>query len=104
VFLLLRATPGDPVDAVLGNRAPIVSKRRIERLGYQNLCRCSTSTIWDPYCGWIWEFYRPGSRRLVSDQQYFPATVELAAFSMAVALIIELALVCPHRDQARFSI
>jgi len=26
-------------------------------------------------------------------QQYFPATVELAAFSMAVALIIELALV-----------
>jgi peptide/nickel transport system permease protein len=22
VFLLLRATPGDPVDAVLGNRAP----------------------------------------------------------------------------------
>jgi len=36
--------------------------------------------------------------------QYFPATVELAAFSMAVALIIELALVLPHRDQARFSI
>jgi len=36
-------------------------------------------------------------------QQYFPATVELAAFSMA--LIMELALVCfPHRDQARFSI
>jgi len=28
VFLLLRH-PGDPVDAVLGNRAPIVSKRRI---------------------------------------------------------------------------
>jgi len=26
-------------------------------------------------------------------QQYFPATVELAAFSMAVALIMELALV-----------
>jgi len=67
--VLLRATPGDPVDAVLGNRAPIVSKRRIANgWGYQNLCRCSTSTIWDPYCGWIWEFnYRPGSRRLVSD-------------------------------------
>jgi len=50
-----------------------------------------------------WEFnYRPGSRRLVSDQQYFPATVELAAFSMAVALIIGIGVA--HRDQARFSI
>jgi len=84
------------VDAVLGNRAPIVSKRRIANgWGYQNLCRCSTF-IWDPL--------DLGSS--ITDQgrdvwsvisSYFPATVELAAFSMAVALIIGLALVCfPH--------
>ncbi|NEP14336.1 MAG: ABC transporter permease, partial [Symploca sp. SIO2C1] len=34
VFLLLRATPGDPVDAVLGNRAPdSVKDEYRERLG-----------------------------------------------------------------------
>lgn len=26
VFLLLRATPGDPADAILGNRAPEATK------------------------------------------------------------------------------
>jgi len=103
--VLLRATPG--VDAVLGNRAPIVS-RGVSRTvrAIKTFAVAVPQLFGIPTAAGFGEFnYRPGSRRLVSDQQYFPATVELAAFSMAVALIIELALVCfPHRDQARFSI
>ncbi|HAG84217.1 MAG TPA: ABC transporter permease, partial [Cyanobacteria bacterium UBA12227] len=35
VFLLLRATPGDPIDAVIGNRAPESVKDELrERLGF----------------------------------------------------------------------
>ena len=31
VFLLLRATPGDPVDAILGNRAPDTVKEQFRK-------------------------------------------------------------------------
>ena len=31
VFLLLRVAPGDPVDAVLGSRAPAAAKALLER-------------------------------------------------------------------------
>lgn len=91
VFLLLRATPGDPVDALLGPRAPQAAKDALrEQLGlgkpllsqygdYLNsllhidLGKSLTSqgaTVWSI----IWE--------------HFPATVELTIGSMAIALLV----------------
>ncbi|MFW6264050.1 MAG: ABC transporter permease [Cyanobacteriota bacterium] len=91
VFLLLRATPGDPADAILGGRAPEAAKIALrEQLGLTkplivqyfdylqdllslNLGSSLTSRGLD-----VWE--------VIVD--YFPATVELAFFGMAVAVIV----------------
>lgn len=91
VFLLLRATPGDPADAILGNRAPEAAKDALrEQLGLSKplflqyldyllrLLRLDFGTsltsrglpVWDV----IWD--------------HFPATVELTTFGMAVAVIL----------------
>lgn len=91
VFLLLRATPGDPVDAVLGGRASDDVKNALrERLGlskplplqYLNylggLLRLDLGSSITDQGEDVWEVIR----------QFFPATVEVAAGSMAVALII----------------
>ncbi len=91
VFLLLRATPGDPVDAVLGGRAPDSVKQEYrERLGLLD-------PLWLQYLRYLGSLLRldlgtsiTSQGEVVWDtiQQYFPATVELAVFSMAIALII----------------
>lgn len=91
VFLLLRATPGDPVDAVLGGRASDDVKNALrERLGlskplplqYLNylggLLRLDLGSSITDQGENVWEVIR----------QFFPATVEVAAGSMVVALII----------------
>ncbi len=89
VFLLLRATPGDPVDAILGPRAPEVVKAAMRsQLGlgeplarqYLNylgqLLRFDLGTSLTSRGQSVWE--------IIGD--YFPATAELAVFSMAIAL------------------
>jgi len=91
VFLLLRATPGDPADAILGGRAPESAKQELrEQLGL-NL------PIWLQYINYLGKLLRfdLGSSLTSRGQEvweiirlYFPATVELAVFSMAVALIV----------------
>ncbi|HEY9741496.1 MAG TPA: ABC transporter permease [Coleofasciculaceae cyanobacterium] len=91
VFLLLRATPGDPVDAVLAGRASDDVKNALrERLGlskplplqYLNylggLLRLDLGSSITDQGEDVWEVIR----------QFFPATVEVAAGSMVVALII----------------
>ena len=95
VFLLLRATPGDPVDAVLGNRAPdSVKEAYRERLGLSKPLPLQ-------YLNYLGALLRLDLGSSITDQgrdvwsviqQYFPATVELAAFSMAVALIIGISV------------
>ncbi|MBE9128183.1 MULTISPECIES: ABC transporter permease [unclassified Coleofasciculus] len=91
VFLLLRATPGDPIDAVIGNRAPESVKEEFrERLGLNqplplqylsylgNLLRLDLGTSITDQGREVWEVI----------QEYFPATVEVAVCSMAVALTV----------------
>ncbi len=91
VFLLLRSTPGDPVDAVLGNRAPDAVKAEYrERLGLNRPLPLQ-------YLSYLGNLLRLDLGSSITDQgqnvwdviqQYFPATVEVAAASMIVALIV----------------
>lgn len=91
VFLLLRATPGDPIDAILGPKAPEIEKDRLrEQLGLGdplwlqyvrymgNLLRLDLGTSLTTQGQTVWEIV----------QNHFPATVEIAVVSMAVALIV----------------
>lgn len=91
VFLLLRATPGDPVDAILGPRAPEEQKAMLrEQLGLgapiwvqylnylQGLLSLNLGTSLSGRGQSVWEII----------QDFFPATAELAIFSMAIALAI----------------
>ncbi len=91
VFLLLRATPGDPADAILGNRAPEAAKQALrEQLGLSkplllqyfdylgDLLRLDLGTSLTSRGLSVWEVI----------VQHFPATVELTTFGMAVAVIV----------------
>jgi len=91
VFLLLRATPGDPVDVILGPRAPEAAKVALRvQLGLDlpllqqyfnylgDLLRLDLGTSLTSRGQSVWEII----------QAYFPATVELAIFSMAIALVV----------------
>lgn len=91
VFLLLRATPGDPIDAVIGNRAPESVKAEFrERLGLNQPLHLQ-------YLNYLGNLLRFDLGSSISDQgrsvseviqQYFPATVEVAVCSILVALIV----------------
>jgi peptide/nickel transport system permease protein len=104
VFMLLRATPGDPVDAVYGGRAPAAVKEALRvRLGLDQ-------PWWVQYLRYLGQLLRgdlgtsltePG--RSVGDiiAAYLPATVELglAGFLVAAGLGVGLGLVtgsCPE--------
>lgn len=91
VFLLLRATPGDPVDALLGPRAPQAAKDELRNqlglgkplimqyLDYMgSLLRLDLGKSLTSQGQTVWEII----------QKFFPATVELAIISMAIALIV----------------
>lgn len=91
VFLLLRATPGDPVDAILGGRASETVKQQYrEQLGLNR-------PLFLQYLNYLGDLlhFDLGTSLTSRGQhvwniigQYFPATVELAVFSMAIALIV----------------
>ena len=95
VFLLLRATPGDPVDAVLGSRAPDSVKQEYrQQLGLLD-------PLWLQYLHYLGNLLRLDLGTSITSQgqpvwdtiqDYFPATVELAVFSMAIALLGGIAL------------
>lgn len=91
VFLLLRATPGDPVDAILGPKAPDEAKNALRtQLGlgdplwlqylnyFGNLLRFNLGESLTSRGQPVWEII----------QQFFPATVELAVFSLTIALLV----------------
>lgn len=91
VFLLLRATPGDPADAILGGRAPESAKEELRKQLGLDL------PIWLQYINYLGNILRfdLGSSLTSRGQnvwqiisQHFPATVELAVCSMLVALIV----------------
>ncbi|WP_028085182.1 ABC transporter permease [Dolichospermum circinale] len=91
VFLLIRVLPGDIADSVLGGRAPESAKEEYRR--EQGL----DSPIWLQYLKYLGGLlhFDLGTSGISRGQnvreiigQYFPATVELAFASMAVALIV----------------
>jgi peptide/nickel transport system permease protein len=95
VFLLLRATPGDPADAILGSRAPEAAKQALrEQLGLTqpllwqyfhyltDLVKLDFGTSLTSRGQSVWEII----------SQHFPATVELAFFAMTVALVVGLGI------------
>ncbi len=91
VFLLLRATPGDPADAILGTRAPEAAKEALrEQLGL-NL------PLLQQYFNYLGDLFHFDLGNSLSSrglsvwnviQDYFPATVELTFFSMIVAVVV----------------
>ncbi len=91
VFLLLRATPGDPADAILGNRAPEAAKQALrEQLGLSD-------PLWLQYWHYLGNLLHLDLGTSLTSrglpvwqiiQQHFPATVELTFFGMAIAVIV----------------
>ncbi|MDX2212403.1 MAG: ABC transporter permease [Oculatellaceae cyanobacterium bins.114] len=95
VFLLLRATPGDPVDVILGSRAPEEAKIALRsRLGLDD-------PLWLQYLHYLGDLLRfdlgtslttQGQSVWHIIQQYFPATVELTVFSMIVSVVVGVSI------------
>ncbi|KAB8331346.1 ABC transporter permease [Scytonema tolypothrichoides VB-61278] len=95
VFLLLRATPGDPVDAIIGGRAPESAKEELRAKLGLNL------PIWLQYLNYIGRLLQLDLGTSIGSRgqsvweiigQYFPATVELAVCSMAIALTVGIGI------------
>ncbi|MBD2136573.1 ABC transporter permease [Anabaena sp. FACHB-1237] len=91
VFLLLRATPGDPADAILGGRAPESAKEELRKQLGLNL------PIWLQYFLYLGRLLSLDLGTSLTSRgqkvgeiigQYFPATVELAMGSMLVSLVV----------------
>lgn len=91
VFLLLRATPGDPIDALLGPRAPQAAKDELRnQLGLGK----PLFLQYLDYMGSLLRFDLGESLltkglsvwKIIGD--FFPATVELAIVSLAIALVV----------------
>ncbi|WP_460194232.1 ABC transporter permease [Thermosynechococcus sp. FA-CM-4201] len=88
VFLLLRATPGDPVDAILGPRAPAAVKEALrEQLGL-------AQPLWQQYWAYLGQLLRFDLGTSLTSQgeavtsiiaKHFPATAELGLASLAIA-------------------
>lgn len=95
VFLLLRATPGDPVDAILGPRAPAAFKEELrQQLGL-------SGTLLQQYLNYMGQLLRwdLGESATTRGQKvweiitnHFPATAELAVCSMLVALVVGITI------------
>lgn len=91
VFILLRVTPGDPTDAILGARAPEAVKQAMrEKLGLDQ-------PLWLQYISYLRQILSLDLGTSLTSQgesvwhviqTYFPATVELAVFAMVVAVSI----------------
>ena len=91
IFLLLRATPGDPIDALLGQRAPEVAKQEMrERLGLN-------APLWLQYLRYLGDLLHLDLGTSIATQgqtvwqiihDHFPATVELTFFSMIVSVVV----------------
>ncbi len=95
VFLLMRATPGDPIDAILGPKAPVSAKDALrEQLGL-------SGPLWWQYLRYMGELLKLNLGTSIATQgqtvwqiiqDNFPATLELTIFSMAIALVIGISV------------
>lgn len=94
VFFLLRATPGDPVDALLGSRASQAAKEELRtRLGLGQ-------PLWVQYLAYMGNLLQLNLGESLTTkeavwkiiQKFFPATVELAIASLIVALVVGIGI------------
>ncbi len=95
VFLLLRATPGDPVDAILGARAPDEAKAALRaQLGLD-------APLWLQYLRYMGNLLHldlgsslttQGQTVWQIIQAHFPATVELTVLSMIISAVVGIAV------------
>jgi peptide/nickel transport system permease protein len=91
IFLLLRSTPGDPVDVLLGPRAPESAREALRsQLGLD-------LPLWTQYFRYLGNLLRFDLGTSLTSQgqsvweiigQFFPATVELTVFSMIVSVVV----------------
>jgi peptide/nickel transport system permease protein len=90
VFFLMRATPGDAADAILGTRAPEAAKEALrEKLGLNQ-------PLWLQYLGYLSNLLHLDLGKSIYKgdsvwdviREHFPATVELAFYSMLVAVLV----------------
>jgi peptide/nickel transport system permease protein len=95
VFLLLRMTPGDPIDALLGPRAPQAAKDELRsQLGL-------SQPLWLQYLNYMRALLRLDLGESLTSQgetvwqiilKFFPATMELAIASLAIALLVGISV------------
>jgi peptide/nickel transport system permease protein len=93
VFLLMRSTPGDPIDAILGPRAPEEVKAALrEQVGL-------TGSLFSQYWGYMQDLSRLNLGKSISTREqtvwqiiknFFPATAELAMYALIIALVVGL--------------
>ncbi|MEL7501045.1 MAG: ABC transporter permease [Cyanobacteria bacterium J06554_6] len=93
VFLLMRATPGDPVDALLGARAPEAAKAALRsQLGLDQ-------TLIQQYVSYLGDLLRLDLGTSIATQgqtvweiigDHFPATVELTLCGITIAALVGL--------------
>ncbi len=95
VFFVLRAVPGDPVESILGEQALAVDKEAMRE------CLNLDKPLWQQYA-LFWEDVGNGTLGELCDErgvtvadkleQNIPATFQLAAASLAIALLIAMPL------------
>lgn len=95
VFLLMRVAPGDPTDAILGNRTPESAKNALrEQLGLNQ-------PLFFQYLDYIFNLMRLNLGDSLTSKgvtvweivvQYFPATLELTFYGMLIAVMVGVGL------------
>ena len=91
IFLLMRSTPGDPIDVLLGTRAPESAKQSLRvTLGLDQ-------PLWSQYLNYLGKLLHFDLGTSIATQgetvwhiiqAYFPATVELTVLSMIVSIVV----------------
>ena len=91
IFLLMRSTPGDPIDVLLGPRAPESAKQSLRAtLGLDQ-------PLWAQYMSYLGKLLHLDLGTSIATQgetvwqiiqAYFPATVELTVLSMIVSIVV----------------
>ena len=94
VFLLLRLAPGDPIDALLGIRAPAAAREALrQRLGLD-------LPLWQQYVSYLQQLLQGDLGRSLSNddtvvsviQGSLPASLELGAVALLLAAVLGLAV------------
>lgn len=95
VFVLISVVPGDPAVAVLGSEATLAEYERVrEELNLD-------APIWERYAAWMGDAVTGDFGNQLTNQaftvieriqQTFPVTLEIAALSMVIALVVSIPL------------